>query len=79
MIDDILERVRDTVRGFAGGRMGELNQAFARVAAATYRQAWRLGPDDPAVAQMAELLRNTAAEIEKLRDARGSGQEDGAK
>jgi len=79
LIDEILERVRDTVRGFAGGQMGELNQAFARVAAATYKQAWRLGPDDPAVTRMAELLRTTAEEIEKLRGSKSSGEGDGTK
>ena len=31
-IEDIFDRVRDTVRDFAGGPMGELHQAFARVA-----------------------------------------------
>ena len=70
VIEEILGRVRDTVRGFAGGQMGTLNQAFARLAAATYRQAWRLGPDDPAVAKIAEVLRRAAEEIEKARDAK---------
>jgi DNA-binding PadR family transcriptional regulator len=79
LIDEILERVRDTVRGFAGGQMGELNQAFARIAAATYKQAWRFGPDDPAVTRMAELLRTTAEEIERLRGSKSSGEGDGTK
>ena len=67
VVDDILERVRETVRGFAGGRMAEVNQAFARVARATYRHAWRAGPDDPALERVAETLRKAAEEIEALR------------
>lgn len=63
VIDEILERVRDTVRGFAGGQMGALNQAFAHLAATTYKQAWRLGPDDPAVGRMVDVLKKAAEEI----------------
>jgi DNA-binding PadR family transcriptional regulator len=79
--DEILERVRDTVRGFASGRIGEVNQAFARVARATYKQAWRIGPDDPALGRVAEVLRRAADEIEALKEraAQASAQESGAK
>jgi DNA-binding PadR family transcriptional regulator len=81
VIDEILERVRDTVRGFAGGRMAELNQAFGRVARAAYKQAWRIGPDDPALARITEALRKAAEEIEGLRErpAAESAQEASAK
>ena len=48
-IDDIFDRVRDTVRDFAGGPMGELHQAFARVASDTYKRAWRWGGGHQAV------------------------------
>src|SRR5512135_3152263 len=81
VIDDIFERVRDTVRGFTGGRMAEMNQAFARVARAAYRQAWRMGPEDPALARIAEALRKAAEEIEALaqRPAADGAQEGSAK
>jgi DNA-binding PadR family transcriptional regulator len=78
-IDDIFERVRDTVRGFSGGRMADLNQAFARLAATTYRQAWRAGPDDPKVGLMAEVLRRAAEEIEKVQEPAAATPEGGAK
>ena len=78
LIDDIFERIRDTVRGFSGGQMVALNQAFAKLAATTYRQAWRSGPDDPMVGRMAEVLRQTVAEIEKLRGSKSSGEGDAA-
>lgn len=71
VLEDILTRVRDTVRDFAGGAMGELNGAFGQVARATYRRAWRKGPDDPAVKRVAEVLRKAAEDIDR------AWQEDG--
>jgi DNA-binding PadR family transcriptional regulator len=79
VVDEIFERVRDTVRGFSGGKMAALNQAFARLAAATYRQAWRAGPDDPMVGRMAEVLRRAADEIEQAREPRAAAPEEVAK
>jgi DNA-binding PadR family transcriptional regulator len=64
-VDDIFDRVRDTVRDVAGGPMGELHQAFARVAGVTYKRAWRWGSGHPAVPKIAEILRKAADEIEK--------------
>jgi DNA-binding PadR family transcriptional regulator len=68
--DDIFDRVRDMVGGFAAGGMGELNTAFAGLAGRTYRNAWRLGPDSPLLARMAEVLKKAAAEIEEIGKAR---------
>ena len=65
VLDEILDRVRDTLRDVAGGSMGELNAAFARLAALTYKQAWRRGPDHPAVARVVEILRRATEEIER--------------
>lgn len=67
VIDDIFDRVRDAVRGFAGGSMGDLNQVFARVAGLAYRLAWRYGPEDERVKKIVEILRRAADEIEQLR------------
>ena len=64
VLDDILDRVRDTVKGFAGGRMGDLHSAFARLASVTYKRAWRFGPEHPAVDRVVEILRRTADEVE---------------
>ena len=64
-IEDIFDRVRDTVRDFAGGPMGDLHQAFARVARVTYKRAWRWGAGHPAVPRITEILKRTADEIEK--------------
>jgi DNA-binding PadR family transcriptional regulator len=65
VLEEIFDRVRETVRDFAGGAMGELNGAFGRVARATYKRAWRKGPDHPAVKRVAEILARTADEIEQ--------------
>lgn len=64
-VEDIFDRVRDTVRDVAGGQMGELHQAFARVASITYKRAWRWGSGHPAVPRIVEILKRTADEIEK--------------
>lgn len=64
-IEDIFDRVRDTVRDFAGGPMGDLHHAFARVANVTYKRAWRWGSGHPAVPRIVEILKQTADEIEK--------------
>jgi len=68
--DDIFDRVRDMVGGFAAGGMGELNAAFARLAGEAYRSAWRLGSDHPALVRMAEVLKKAAADIEEIAKAR---------
>jgi len=49
----------------AGGHMGELNAAFARLAAVTYKRAWRRGPDQPSLQRVVEILRRTIEEIER--------------
>jgi DNA-binding PadR family transcriptional regulator len=64
VVEDIFERVRETVRDFAGGNMGELNGAFARLATSIYKRAWRRGPEDPAIKRVADILRKAAEDIE---------------
>ena len=63
-VEDIFDRVRDTVKDFAGGPMGDLHQAFARVASATYKRAWRWGSGHPAVPKISEILRKAADDID---------------
>jgi len=67
VIDDILGRVRDAVRGFAGGSMGELSEAFARLARLAYVEAWRAGPGDVKVQKILEILKKAAVEIEAVK------------
>ena len=65
LLDEIIERVRETVRDFAGGGIGEVQTAFARLAGTTFKRAWRRGPDDPALKRVAEILRKAADDIEQ--------------
>jgi DNA-binding PadR family transcriptional regulator len=64
-LEDIIERVRQTVRDVAGGARGELNRAFAQLASRTFREAYRRGSDDPSVRRVADLLRRTADAVEQ--------------
>ncbi|HEU4648798.1 MAG TPA: PadR family transcriptional regulator [Gemmatimonadales bacterium] len=77
VIDDIFGRVRDTLRDVAGGSMGELNATFARLAANTYKRAWRRGPDDPAILRVVEILRRATDEIEREWDRAGAAERPG--
>ena len=65
LLDEILDRVRETVRGFTEGGIGELQGAFVHLAGVTFRRAWRRGPEDPALQRVAEILRKAADEIEE--------------
>ena len=65
VLDDIVGRVRDAVHDFAGGAMGELHGAFARVATTTFKRAWRRGPEDPALKRVTEILKKAADDIEQ--------------
>ena len=47
VLDEIFDRVRETVREFTGGSSGDMHQAFAHLAAVTFKRAWRRGPEDP--------------------------------
>jgi DNA-binding PadR family transcriptional regulator len=67
VLDEILERVGGAVRGFAGGAMGELSEAFARLARLSFGEAWRANPGDPRVQKIVEILKRAAEEIEAAR------------
>ena len=65
LLDEILDRVRETVRDFTGGGVGEVQKAFARLAKVTFTHAWRRGPDDPRFHSVAEILKKAADDIER--------------
>jgi len=62
-LEEILERVREVVGGFAGGSMGELNEAVAKLARSAYRRAWK-ERDDERVRRIVDILRRAGEEIE---------------
>ena len=66
VLDEIFERVRETVRDFTGGGLGEVQGAFAHLAGITFRRAWRLGPDDPSLKRVAEILKKAADDIDEV-------------
>jgi hypothetical protein len=66
LLEDILDRVRETVRDFTGGGIGEVQGSFVHLAGVTFKRAWRRGPDDPALKRVSEILRKAAADIEHV-------------
>ena len=64
-LDDIISRIGETIRDVAGGSLGELNKAFAHLAKQTFREAYRRGPGDATVREVAAILRRTADEIDR--------------
>jgi len=64
VLDEIMDRVGGTVRGFAGGALGELSEVFARLAQLSFSGAWHAGPGDPTVKKIVEILKRAAEEIE---------------
>lgn len=65
VLEDIIDRVRDAVRDLAGGTMGDLNEAFARMAGMAYKQAWKTGSDDERTQKVVEILRRAVKEMEE--------------
>jgi DNA-binding PadR family transcriptional regulator len=65
-VDDILGRVKEAVRGFAGGAMGDVNNAFGQLARLTFGKAWRAGPDDEKTRRIVEILKRAVSEIEAV-------------
>ncbi|MBX7223529.1 MAG: PadR family transcriptional regulator [Blastocatellia bacterium] len=65
VIEDIFDRVKEVVGNFAGGSMSDLNQAFARLARMTYRNAGRYGGNDPRTQKIIKILREAADQIER--------------
>jgi DNA-binding PadR family transcriptional regulator len=66
VLTDIGERIKEAVRGVAGGAVGDVNTAFAQLAKRVFNDAWRSGPDSERTAKIAEILRRATADIEAL-------------
>jgi len=65
-LSDIGERIREAMRGVAGGHMAEVNGAFAQLAKVTFREAWRAGPESERTQRIAAILHKAVADIEAL-------------
>src|SRR5262245_56470476 len=66
VLSDIGERIKESMRGVAGGAVADVNTAFARLAKRVFTDAWRNGPDSERTAKIAEILRRAMADIEAL-------------
>lgn len=65
-LSDIGDRIREAMRGVAGGHMADVNGAFAQLARLTFKEAWRAGPESERTRRIAEVLKRAVAEIEAL-------------
>ncbi len=66
VLDEIADRLRETVREAAGGAMGDLHAAFGSVVKATYPRVFTKGGDHPSLPKVADILRKAAADIETV-------------
>jgi DNA-binding PadR family transcriptional regulator len=65
VVDDIFERVHDTVERALGGAMADMNRAVGRLVKAVYRASWR-SRDETTRKQIADRLEKAREEIETL-------------
>ena len=63
VVEDIFDRVAETVEETLGGSMAEINQGVARLMKQVYRRGWR--GSDAARKRIAEILARAAKEVEE--------------
>jgi len=68
IVEDIFDRVTETVERTVGGSMAEVNRALGHLVKAVYRTGWK-AESDVARKSVAEILAKAAAEIEALATA----------
>lgn len=65
-VEDIFERVADTIDRLVGEPMPDVSRAVGRVVSQAYRTAWKLGDDEQKKRRIAEILDQTAKELAAL-------------
>jgi DNA-binding PadR family transcriptional regulator len=65
VVDEIFDRVAESVDRVMGGAMVEVNRAVGRLVKAVYRTGWKVNNDE-ARKRVAEILGRAAQEIETL-------------
>jgi DNA-binding PadR family transcriptional regulator len=65
-VDDIFDRVTDTINRVVGEPMPEVNRAVGRLVANAYRAAWKHGKDEASRKRIAEILERAAKELEAI-------------
>jgi len=68
IVEDIFDRVTETVERTVGGSMAEVNRALGHLVKAVYRTGWK-AENDAARKSVAEILAKAATEIEGLATA----------
>jgi DNA-binding PadR family transcriptional regulator len=65
IVEDIFDRVTETVERTVGGSMGEVNRALGQLVKTVYRTGWR-AEGDAARKKVAEVLAEATTKIEAL-------------
>ncbi|OGU03583.1 MAG: hypothetical protein A2W29_01755 [Gemmatimonadetes bacterium RBG_16_66_8] len=65
-VEDIFDRVAETINRFVGEPMPEVNRAVGRLVGQAYRTAWKLGDDEGKKRKIAEVLDRATAEVAGL-------------
>ena len=65
VVDEIFDRVKQTVERVMGGAMVDVNRAVGRLVKAVYRTGWKV-QDDGTRKKVAEVLTRAAEELEAL-------------
>jgi len=65
-VEDIFDRVADTIDRLVGEPMNEVNRAVGRVVSQAYRTAWKLGGDEVKKRKIAEILDRAATDLAGL-------------
>lgn len=65
-VDDIFDRLGDTINRFVGEPMPEVHRAVGRVVGMAYRIAWRHDKDEALRKRVAEILERAGKELETL-------------
>jgi DNA-binding PadR family transcriptional regulator len=69
-VDDIFDRIGDTINRFVGEPIADVNRGVGRVAAQAYRAAWKLAPDDKRRERIVEVLEKAAKDLELVMEAK---------
>ena len=65
-VDDIFERMAQFGSSFFGGKMMDVNRAFADLGRVVYGSAFRRSVESDVLAKMREVLERAAKEIDEL-------------
>jgi DNA-binding PadR family transcriptional regulator len=65
-VDDIFDRISDTIDRFASEPIAEVNGAIGRIVASAYRVAWKANRDEVKRQKLKDILERTSRELDDL-------------